>query len=282
VTRSARASEALRAAVREHYGTIADANGARDRPLGPGCCGSADGPGSGTCGRAGSPCCAEPARAGSPARAGDFVALGYTAEDRIGLPPEADLGLGCGNPSAFASLRRGETVLDLGSGAGIDCFVAARKVGPRGRVIGVDMTPAMVERARANARRGPFGNVEFRLGEIEHLPVADRSVDVVVSNCVINLSPEKERVYREAYRALRPGGRLAISDVVAARRSSTREREDVARWSGCAAGAIPVGALRQLLRRVGFANVRVDRPAPGASAELPVGPASVVATKPGR
>ena len=140
--------------------------------------------------------------------------IGYTEEELGSLPEDANLGLGCGNPTAIASLSEGMTVLDLGSGAGIDCFLAARQVGPTGQVIGVDMTPEMVERARQNASSGGYGNVEFRLGEIEALPVADESVDVVISNCVLNLSPDKERVLAEVHRVLKPGGRVVVSDMV--------------------------------------------------------------------
>src|SRR5205814_5424047 len=140
-------------------------------------------------------------------------ALGYAAEDSAFAPEAANLGLGCGNPFAIASLERGQTVLDLGSGAGFDCFLAARAVGPTGKVIGVDMTPEMLTKARENAKRNGFDNVEFRLGEIEALPVADESVDVIISNCVINLSPQKERVFREVFRVLRTGGRLAVAAI---------------------------------------------------------------------
>ena len=195
--------------------------------------------------------------------------LGYSPDDLSGLPEGSNLGLGCGNPVTLLSLRPGEVVLDLGSGAGIDCFLASRKVGPRGHVIGVDMTPEMLTKARANARKGGFDNVEFRLGEIEHLPVADQSMDVVLSNCVINLAPDKEKVYREAFRVLAPGGRLAVSDVVATRRISAQERADPSLWSSCSSGAIGVGRLRTLLRRVGFLDVRIDiDPAAGATSTL--------------
>jgi ubiquinone/menaquinone biosynthesis C-methylase UbiE len=149
-------------------------------------------------------------------------------------------------------------VLDLGSGAGIDCFLAAKKVGSKGHVIGVDMTPEMVGKARENARRGHYANVEFRLGEIEHLPVADGSVDVVISNCVINLVPEKGPVYREAYRVLRPGGHLAISDVVATRPISTRDRANLSLWSSCSSGALEVKEVKTFLKRAGFKDVRLD------------------------
>ncbi len=195
--------------------------------------------------------------------------LGYSADDLSGLPEGSHLGLGCGNPVSLVSLRPGEVVLDLGSGAGVDCFLASRKVGPRGHVIGVDMTPEMLTKARANARQGGFDNVEFRLGEIEHLPVADQSIDVVLSNCVINLAPDKERVYHEAFRVLAPGGRLAVSDVVATRRIAAKERADPSLWSSCSSGAIGVGRLRSLLGRVGFRDVRIDLdPGAGSASSL--------------
>jgi len=183
--------------------------------------------------------------------------LGYSADDLGAVPEGADLGLGCGNPAAIASLRPGETVLDLGAGGGFDCFLAARAVGPTGRVIGVDMTPEMVARARDNARKVNATNVEFRLGEIEHLPVADRSVDVILSNCVINLSPEKSAVFREAFRVLRDGGRLAISDVVAIAPIPDELKTQAAALSGCISGAAHIDEVRRMLAEAGFSAVDV-------------------------
>lgn len=183
--------------------------------------------------------------------------LGYTEEELAASPEGANLGLGCGNPTAIASLKPGETVLDLGSGAGFDCFLAARQVGPSGKVIGVDMTAEMIARARANSRRGEYTNVEFRLGEIENLPVADATVDVIISNCVINLSPEKHKVFREALRVLKPGGRLAISDIVACIPLPERFREDMELVSGCVGGAVTIDEMSAMLRDAGFENVQI-------------------------
>ncbi|WP_331234767.1 arsenite methyltransferase [Natronorarus salvus] len=184
--------------------------------------------------------------------------LGYEGEDVNAVEAGANLGLGCGNPTAIASLEPGETVLDLGSGGGFDCFLAAREVGEEGRVIGVDMTPEMVERARENAEKNGAGNVEFRLGEIEHLPVPDSSVDVIVSNCVINLSPAKARVFEESFRVLEPGGRLAVSDVVAATEIPAEFEDDLDSLAGCVAGAATVDELEGLLSVAGFEDVRIE------------------------
>ncbi len=189
--------------------------------------------------------------------AGASAALGYSAEDLKNIPKAADLGLGCGNPVALASLAEGETVVDLGSGAGIDCFLAAKKVGGRGRVIGVDMTPEMIERSRENARKSGFGNVEFRLGEIENLPVADGTADAVISNCVINLSPDKERVFREVHRVLKPGGRMMVSDIVLERELPEEITRSVAAFTGCIAGAALKSDYLGMIAGAGFDEVRV-------------------------
>ena len=175
------------------------------------------------------------------------------------IPGGSDLGLGCGNPTVAAAPAPGETVLDLGSGAGVDCFLAARKVGPKGRVIGVDMTPEMVEKARQNARQSEYANVEFRLGEIEALPVADASVDLIISNCVINLSPTKDVVFQEAFRVLKPGGRLVVSDIVAEREPTDEERANMDLYSACVSGAEPIEMVRRLVSKAGFADVQIDQ-----------------------
>ena len=184
--------------------------------------------------------------------------LGYSAEQTGAVPEGANLGLGCGNPLAIASLKPGQTVLDLGSGAGFDAFLTAKAVGPTGRVIGVDMTPEMVSKARQNKTKGGYTNVEFRLGEIENLPVANGSVDVIISNCVINLSPDKGQVFREAFRVLKSGGRLAISDILATAPMPPGVREDLELHAGCVAGASLIDDMKSGLIAVGFAKIRVE------------------------
>jgi SAM-dependent methyltransferase len=183
--------------------------------------------------------------------------MGYTAEEVQTVPEGANMGLGCGNPQAFAALKPGETVLDLGSGGGFDCFLAARQVGSAGHVIGVDMTPEMISKAKVNADKGDYRNVEFRQGEIENLPVEDGTVDVIISNCVINLSPDKPRVFAEAFRVLKPGGRLAISDIVALAELPEEVQSDKKLYTGCVAGASPLREVEAMLRRQDFLDVRV-------------------------
>jgi len=217
------------------------------------------------------------------------MAMGYSAEELAAAPEGADLGLGCGNPQAIAALRPGDTVLDLGSGGGFDCFLAAKRVGKTGKVIGVDMTPEMVTKARGNAHKVEAANVDFRLGEIEHLPVADDSVDVVLSNCVINLSPDKGAVFRDAFRVLKAGGRLAISDVVALKDMPTELAQSVEAMTGCVSGAAKVAVLQALLAEAGFENIEiVPKPESRAiiaqcmpGAEGYVASATIEAKKPG-
>ena len=194
---------------------------------------------------------------GSPSVEEVSKAIGYTLEELAEIPETSNMGLGCGNPTAIAEMKEGEVILDLGSGGGLDCFLSAKKVGLTGKVIGVDMTPDMIDLARENARKYEYGNVEFRLGEIENLPVADNSVDVIISNCVINLSPEKQRVFDEAYRVLKPGGRLSISDIVLLKElpESIRNNEDL--LAGCVAGAELKDKYLELIKNAGFENLQV-------------------------
>ena len=256
--------DSIRSAVRQAYGAVATATAT----LG-GCCG-----GTGCCGSA----------APAPCR------LGYTDADLEDVPDGADLGLGCGNPQAIAALRPGERVLDLGSGAGFDAFIAARQVGAGGSVIGVDLTPEMIARARGYAAKAGLAQVEFRLGDIEQLPVADASVDVIISNCVINLAPDKAAVFREAFRVLAPGGRLAISDVVATGAFPAAFAAEPSAHTSCITGAARVADLERMLAAAGFTGVRVTvreesrdvigERRPGSGAERSIASAVIEAVKP--
>lgn len=204
-------------------------------------------------------CCSTSCRSSAPVKIADASArVGYSTEDMKAVPAESNMGLGCGNPQAIANLKEGEVVLDLGSGGGFDCFLAAKNVGTSGRVIGIDMTPEMVSKARENAGKSKYKNVEFRLGEIEHLPVADNSADIIISNCVINLSPDKKQVFREAHRVLKNKGRLAISDVVAVKELPERVKKDLAAYAGCVAGAALVSDVKTMLSEAGFSKVKVE------------------------
>lgn len=207
----------------------------------------------GSIAKAGS-CCGPAAICGSV----DPLRLGYSADELARSPAGAEMGLGCGNPLAIASIKPGEVVVDLGSGGGFDCFLAAEKTGAAGRVIGIDMTPEMISRARSNASKSERKNVEFRLGEIEYLPVGDNTVDVIISNCVINLSPDKPQVLREAYRILKPGGRLAISDTLATEAIPEELRKDLAAYAGCVAGAVHQEEMEAMLSAAGFREVRIE------------------------
>lgn len=183
--------------------------------------------------------------------------IGYSEDDINKAPLEANMGLGCGNPIAIAGLKEGETVLDLGSGGGFDCFLARRQVGDTGYVVGVDMTPEMVKLARENAENAGYTNVEFRLGEIEHLPVADYSIDVIISNCVINLSLDKEKVFCDAYRVLKKGGKLSISDVFATAKLPEQIKNDLSMMSGCIAGAEYVEKIKDMMQNAGFKDIKL-------------------------
>ena len=188
--------------------------------------------------------------------------MGYSEDEMNDVPTGSNLGLGCGNPVAIASLKSGESVLDLGSGAGFDAFLAVRKVGKEGRVIGVDMTDEMLEKARENAKKGGFTNVEFRKGDIEDLPVKDEEVDVVISNCVINLAPDKEKVFRETYRVLKPGGRLMVSDVVLTKPLPDNLKNDKDLLIGCVSGAILKEDYLNLLKKTGFSDITIHKEIP--------------------
>jgi SAM-dependent methyltransferase len=242
----------VKAAVREHYAKVVTGQTS--------CCGGAP---------AASTCCGP-----TPTPITLGKAIGYSEQELATVPDGSNLGLGCGNPLAFAALKEGDTVVDLGSGAGFDCFLAAQRVGRSGRVIGVDMTHEMLTAARANAAHDGYANVEFRLGEIENLPVADATADMVISNCVINLSTDKPRVFREALRVLKPGGRLMVSDLVLARPLPASVARSLAAYAGCIAGAMLKHDYLQAIREAGFAHVEVL-----AEAVYPIGSSSPDATE---
>jgi len=237
----------IKATVREHYANIVREGGS--------CCGPAPARGG---------CCGE-----APVESEVSRRIGYSEQELGAVPQGSNLGLGCGNPLAFAALKQGDVIVDLGSGAGFDCFLAARQVGDSGRVIGVDMTPEMVDRARHNAAEGGYSNVEFRLGEIENLPVADGSADMVISNCVINLSTDKPRVFREALRVLKPGGRLMVSDLVLAKPLPESVRRSAEAYAGCIAGAMLKHDYLAAIGEAGFTEVEVM-----AEAVYPIGASS--------
>jgi SAM-dependent methyltransferase len=264
-------SETVRNAVRDNYAAVARQGGAASS-----CCGSGSDGDSGCC--------------GGTWNGGDSLQVGYNADELAVLPAGADMNLGCGNPGAIAALVEGERVVDLGCGGGIDCFLAAKKVGATGKVIGVDMTPEMLAKARAFATEGGYDNVEFRLGEIEHLPIADEAVDVIISNCVVNLSPDKRSVLAETFRVLAPGGRLAISDVVATKAMPQSLLDDLALLCGCMSGAAMVDELAAMLAEVGFEQIDIQlneasrefisQWAPGKGVEDYVVSATIQAVKP--
>ncbi|CAM4473215.1 arsenite methyltransferase [Paenibacillus macerans] len=210
--------------------------------------------------RSNAKCCTSSSSSSSYCATPDEVSfkLGYSAEEMAAVPEGSNLGLGCGNPQAIASLKPGEAVLDLGSGAGFDCFLASKQVGEPGKVYGVDMTPEMVNRARHNAHKNGYRNVEFRLGEIEYLPIPDHSIDVIISNCVINLSPDKQQVFDEAYRVLKHGGRIAVSDIVTTAELPVEIKGDLDSLAGCVSGASTVEEVKEMLRNSGFQEIAVE------------------------
>jgi len=269
----------IRQVVRENYAKVAESGGSSC-----GCGTPSDLPVIET------PCCGGPSPLQKERPIQDSTRMGYSSEDLASVPEGANMGLGCGNPQAIAALKPGETVVDLGSGGGFDSFLAANKVGSEGYDIGIDMTPEMVSKARENALRNRYTNVEFRLGEIEHLPVADNSVSVILSNCVINLSPDKPSVYREAFRILKQGGRLAISDMVAIAELPDELKNDLDNYCGCITGTIPAVEIEQMLTEAGFENIRIKHKdeskefvtewVPGKSIEDYVVSATIEAFKP--
>ncbi len=268
---SKKSADNIRQGVRASYGEVAEAsNAGSECGVASSCCGVSDDIDINTL---------------------NSLRLGYSEADLAATPAGADMGLGCGNPRAIASLKHGETVVDLGAGGGFDAFLAAREIGKSGVVIGVDMTPAMVSKARANAEKAGFVNTEFRLGEIEHLPIADNTADIIISNCVINLSPNKLQVFKDAIRVLKPGGRLAISDVVATAEMPAAMKNDEKLFAGCMAGASMIADLEAMMKEAGFKDIAINPKdesrefikdwAPGSKAEDYVVSAYIEAVKPG-
>jgi SAM-dependent methyltransferase len=239
--------EKIKEFVRHRYGSIAKKGGSCCEPS-PSCCGVTD------------------------TASTISQQIGYSDKELKSVPEGANMGLGCGNPIALASLKEGETVLDLGAGAGFDCFLAANQVGPTGKVIGIDMTPKMVERARQNALKGNYTNVEFKIGEIENLPVADESVDIIISNCVINLSPDKPKVFEEAFRVLKPGGRLIVSDIVLLKDLPDSIKESIDAYVSCVSGALLKEDYIEAIKTEGFQKVEVLDEAPFPSDYLNLDP----------
>lgn len=228
-------NDLIHKAVREQYAKVADSDHSNNSCATDACCAA--------------PC--DNAKTTS-------IGLGYSKTEVSDVPQGSNMGLGCGNPRAIASLKSGETILDLGSGGGFDCFLAVNEVGQSGHIIGVDMTPEMLNKARNNVSKTRHNNVEFRLGEIENLPVADAIIDVIISNCVINLSPQKEKVFYEAYRVLKPGGRLAISDIVAFVELPANLQDDMALFTGCMAGASTIFQIERMLKNAGFTDIKIE------------------------
>lgn len=261
----------IRDAVRENYSKIAEANS-----IYTGCGSEVD-----------TECCAP-----STSTSFDKISskLGYSFEELKNVPDGSNMGLGCGNPQAIAALKNGETVIDLGSGAGFDVFLAANQVGNNGKVIGIDMTPTMISKARENAIKGNYNNVEFRLGEIENIPVQDNYADVIISNCVINLSPEKQKVFDDSFRVLKSGGRIAVSDIVATAELPDDIKNDISLYAGCVSGASTINKAEEMLKRAGFVNIEIkpkDKSvefirewAPGTSIHKYIISASIEAVKP--
>lgn len=263
----------IRDAVRESYSKIVETNSAYS-----GCgCGPEEEP----------ECCAP-----STPTSFDNISskLGYSFEELKNVPEGSNMGLGCGNPQAIAALKKGETVIDLGSGAGFDVFLAANQVGESGKVVGIDMTPTMISKARENAVKGSYSNVEFRLGEIENIPTPDNFADVIISNCVINLSPEKQKVFNDSFRVLKKGGRIAVSDVIATAELPEDIKNDIALYAGCVSGASTLNEVEKMLRKAGFINIEIKPKdesaefiqewAPGTSIHKYITSASIEAVKP--